>query len=165
MNRSESRLWSAVVIQAIADALAPDRVALETRAHRDALDWFRTGSPYFRRVCALADVDADCVRDRVMAAIDGDVDDRRAVIAPLTTGERGKRKVLGSIEPPRETVRRGFLEPLSDAHVRRIVELYRQGLTYTKIAACLGLSDSTVMKRIRTLREAGHDLPKRRRAA
>jgi DNA-binding CsgD family transcriptional regulator len=45
---------------------------------------------------------------------------------------------------------------------KKVIRLWRQGLTASKIATRLGASRATVSMDIHYLREVGHDLPKRR---
>jgi hypothetical protein len=60
----EQRLWQEVVLMAVTDATNPaPHNAEEYRAKVEARDWLEGGRSDFRRVCDLAGMDADFVRD------------------------------------------------------------------------------------------------------
>lgn len=64
----EQRLWQSVLYRAVMDATDPDPGSDETiRAKRDALSWLRGGGKDYRKVCSLAGVDPDFIRDAFLA--------------------------------------------------------------------------------------------------
>lgn len=60
----EQRLWQEVVLMAVTDATNPaPHNTEEYRAKVEARDWLEDWKSDFRRVCDLAGMDADFVRD------------------------------------------------------------------------------------------------------
>jgi len=68
----EQTLWQTVVIKALTDATAVDPSSTDDRrARHEADSWIRSGGKDYRRVCALAGLDPDFIRE---AYIDGRID-------------------------------------------------------------------------------------------
>ena len=64
----EQRLWQEVVLMAVTDATNPaPHNSEEHRVKVEARDWLEDGKSDFRRVCDLAGMDADFVRDAYRA--------------------------------------------------------------------------------------------------
>jgi len=63
----EQRLWQAVVYRAAMDALNPTDSDEGLKAQREADVWLRRNSKDFRRVCNLAGIDPDFIRDAYVA--------------------------------------------------------------------------------------------------
>jgi hypothetical protein len=64
----EKRLWQTVVYRALIDATAENPAGPENiRAKRDAISWLKTGGRDFRKVCSLAEIDPDFVREAFLA--------------------------------------------------------------------------------------------------
>lgn len=82
----ERALWSAVIVRAISDAVAPDADPAGRAAHRDAISWFRSEGRNFRLACALAGVEPEPVARAVRAAI-ADPGEAAAIIARMYAGE------------------------------------------------------------------------------
>ena len=61
-NESYKILWLAVIHNALIEATNPSKARYPTRWKREAQDWVKGGSPYFRRVCGMAEVDPDCIQ-------------------------------------------------------------------------------------------------------
>ena len=69
------QLWSAVLAQAVADALGQsgfNRKDYTVRGvlhspHAEALAWFEQGGPDFHAICGLAGIDGDALRERVLS--------------------------------------------------------------------------------------------------
>ncbi len=60
----EQRLWQEVVLMAVTDATNPaPHNSEEHRAKVEARDWLEDGKSDFRRVCDLAGMDPEFVRD------------------------------------------------------------------------------------------------------
>jgi hypothetical protein len=66
----ERDLWAAVIQRAVLDATGSLRDQ-KTKSHIEpAREWFRRNGRDYRSVCALAGVDPDALRDRVLAKLE-----------------------------------------------------------------------------------------------
>jgi hypothetical protein len=61
----ESKLWCAVIDQALSDAQSKRTTEQAQREKQAALRWLLVPNKDFDAVCALASLDSDAVRDRV----------------------------------------------------------------------------------------------------
>lgn len=70
MPNPEQALWRAVIDQAIADASGKGALKVTPLERDRALNWLFKPNRDFARVCALADLEPDCVRAQARKTID-----------------------------------------------------------------------------------------------
>ncbi len=98
----ERALWSAVINQAIIDALAPATDIESRRAHLSAVRWFRHPGRDFRLACACAGVDPDAVSAKVTAALSDPAKARDLIARMYAGGGHGRSALVNDVRGARK---------------------------------------------------------------